>query len=152
MQKLFRLIFAALVPLVLVGCSSNIYGPERKLGRGINNLFEFPRGGELRRSMEQTAMFSGPDVGYAAGFIHGFNRSVARTLAGAYEIATFPIPNGPGDDYSPVYGPENPVYPANYKPGVAADVIFSPDSYLGFGGGDVAPFIPGSRFRVFDNF
>jgi hypothetical protein len=29
--------------------------------------------------------------------------------------------------------------------------VFDTDTYMGFSGGDVAPFIPGSRFRVFDN-
>ena len=29
--------------------------------------------------------------------------------------------------------------------------MFDTDTYTGFSGGDVAPFIPGSRFRVFDN-
>ena len=32
--------------VVLAGCA----GPERKLGRGINNMLEFTRGGEIRRS------------------------------------------------------------------------------------------------------
>jgi hypothetical protein len=28
--------------------------------------------------------------------------------------------------------------------------MFATDTNLGFSGGDVAPFIPGSRFRIFD--
>ncbi len=138
--------------LVLVGCTGpGMHGPERKFGRGINNMTELVRGGEMRRSLEQTALFRGPDVAYTTGFVHGLNRSLARTFVGVYEVVTFPIPNGPGKDYSPIITPENPVYPASYKPGLIADQTFATDANLGFSGGDVAPFIPGSRFRVFDN-
>jgi len=45
----------------------------------------------------------------------------------------------------------NPVYPDSYKPHLLADPTFGPDNSLGFSGGDVAPIIPGSRFRIFDN-
>lgn len=135
-------IFLAGLALVVSGCA----GPEYKLGRGINNLTEFSRGGEIRRSMEQTALFRGSDVAYTTGFIHGFNRSVARTFVGVYEIVTAPIP-----PYDPVIFPVNPVYPQNYKPNLLADSIFSTDTYLGFSGGDIAPWSPGSRFYIFDN-
>ena len=138
----------AAVTLLSFGCAS---GPERKLGRGINNVTELARGGEIRRSLEQTAIFGSPDVAYTTGFIRGMNRSLARTFVGVYEIITFPIPTHKGGDFSPVYLPENPIYPASYKPNLIADQIYSPDTSLGFGGGDVAPFIPGSRFRIFDN-
>ena len=140
MRKTF---FAALaLALVAAGCA----GPEQKMGRGLNNISELVRGGEIRRSMEQTAIFQGPDVGYTAGFLHGLNRSIGRTFTGIYEVATFPIP-----PYEPVFFPANPVYPENYKPNIIADSIFSTDTSLGFGGGDVLPFVPGSRFHIFDN-
>ena len=29
--------------------------------------------------------------------------------------------------------------------------MFDTDTYTGFSGGDIAPFLPGSRFKVFDN-
>lgn len=132
----------ASISLVVAGCA----GPEAKLGRGINNVTEFPRGGEIRRSMEQAALFRGPDVAYTTGFIHGFNRSLARTGVGVYEIVTSPFP-----PYDPVIFPVNPVYPDNYKPNTLSDSIFSVDTNLGFSGGDVAPFVPGSRFHIFDN-
>ena len=45
----------------------------------------------------------------------------------------------------------DPVFPESYKPGLISDALFDTDTYTGFSGGDVAPFIPGSRFRVFDN-
>jgi putative exosortase-associated protein (TIGR04073 family) len=132
----------SLIALLATGCQ----GPERKLGRGMLNATEFARMGEIRRSMEQTALWEkNPDAAYTIGFIHGINRSVARTAVGLYEIVTFPIPS-----YDPVFLPEYPVYPDSYRPHLIEDPSFGPDSNLGFAGGDVAPMVPGSRFRIFD--
>lgn len=134
-----------LVGLMACGCS----GPEKKLGRGINNLTEFVRMGEIRRSVEQTALWYGPETAYTTGFIRGFNRSLARTFIGAYEVVTFPFPS-----YDPLFTNKfspNPVYPDSYKPNLIEDQTFAPDTSLGYAGGDVVPFIPGSRFRIFDN-
>jgi putative exosortase-associated protein (TIGR04073 family) len=143
MRTSFSLLASVATIAVLgVGCA----GPEQKLGRGINNITEFARGGEIRRSMEQTALFNGPDVAYTTGFLHGFNRSLTRTAVGAYEIITAPFP-----PYEPVFFPVNPVYPESFKPRILADQAFTTDANLGFGGGDVAPMIPGSRFSIFEN-
>jgi putative exosortase-associated protein (TIGR04073 family) len=154
-----------LAALVMCGCA----GPEKKLGRGLLNATEFARLGEIRRSMEQTYLWENTDSAYTTGFIRGLNRSVARTAVGIYEIATFPIPS-----YDPVltstnrvypdpnvrnrtwpFGgmvlTEHPTYPDSYRPGIIVDSTFMTDTYLGFSGGDWAPFVPGSRFRVFDN-
>ena len=136
------LTFAFALALIGTGCA----GPEYKLGRGIMNATEFSRLGEIRRSMEQTALFRSPEIAYTTGFIHGFNRSLMRTGVGLYEIITAPFP-----PYEPVMYPVDPVYPANHRPNLLADPTFSPDAALGFGGGDVAPMIPGSRFRIFEN-
>ena len=135
-------LWAAGLMVLAVGCA----GPEQKLGRGINNMTEFARMGDLRRSMEQTAVWRSPESAYATGFIQGMNQSFKRTLIGAYEVLTFPIPS-----YEPVSAKmAQPLFPDNYKPGLMADPLFGPDSSVGFRGGDVAPFIPGSRFRIFD--
>ncbi|MGV3774168.1 MAG: exosortase system-associated protein, TIGR04073 family [Verrucomicrobiales bacterium] len=142
MRKNFLFVAAAAMSaLFATGCA----GPEEKLGRGINNMTEFARLGEIRRSMEQTAIWDGADQAYTTGFIRGFNRSLARTAVGVYEVVTFPIPS-----YDPVFLPSDPVYPDSYRPKLLADPTFSPDSSLGFSGGDVAPMIPGSRFSIFD--
>lgn len=125
--------------------SSGCAGPEQKLGRGLLNVTEFARMGEIRRSMEQTSLWGEPQTTFTTGFIHGFNRSVARTAVGLYEVVTFPIPK-----YDPIYSPEYPVYPDSYKPKLIEDPMFGPDGALGFSGGDVAPMIMGSRFRIFD--
>lgn len=127
--------------LFATGCA----GPENKFGRGVNNLTEFARMGEIRRSVEQTAIWEGTDKAYTTGFMRGMNRSLARTAVGAYEVVTFPFP-----PYDPVFLPSEPVYPDSYVPNLIADPTFGPDAALGFSGGDVTPFVPGSRFRIFD--
>ena len=143
MRTSFSLLASVVTVAVLgVGCA----GPEQKLGRGINNITVFARGGEIRRSMEQTALFNSPEVAYTTGFLHGLNRSIARTAVGAYEVVTAPFP-----PYDPVIFPVNPVYPTSYRPKILADQMFTTDANLGFGGGDVVPFVPGSRFSIFDN-
>jgi putative exosortase-associated protein (TIGR04073 family) len=142
---LMRKAFLALGVAAVIMTTSGCVGPEQKFARGMSNLTEFTRMGEIRRSMEQTYLFDSADQAYTKGFIHGFNRSVARTFVGLYEVVTFPFPG-----YDPLYYPEHPVYPSNYKPKILADPTFLPDASLGFGGGDVAPFFPGSRFRIFE--
>ena len=126
------------------GCAS----AEKKLGRGMSNMAEFARLGEIRRSVEQTALFDQPGAHYSLGFIRGFTKSVARTGVGVYEVVTFPFP-----PYEPVftdYLSPNPVYPDNYHPDLIDGSLFATDVNMGFSGGDVAPYIPGSRFKIFD--
>ena len=135
----------SLAALLTSGCA----GPEQKLGRGMNNLYEIVRMGEMRRSIEQTAVLDSPGAGYTVGTVRGFDRSLARTGLGAFEIATFPLP-----PYGPMftrYLAPQPAFPESYKPGLISDSLFDTDTYTGFSGGDVAPFIPGSRFKIFDN-
>jgi len=146
--------------LISTGCG----GMERKLGRGINNTTSLIRGGELQRTVEQTALFEGADVAYTTGIIRGFNRSLASTAIGISEVITAPFPT---PTYDPYFFPErwfwdpytrikmesfseNPSYPDAYKPRLVADQTFATDSVVGFSGGDVIPFIIGSRFRIFD--
>ena len=141
-RKLFSFpAMAALLTLFTAGCA----GPERKLGRGLLNVTELTRMGELRRSMEQTAIWDNTEMTYTTGFIHGVNRTMARTAVGAYEVLTFPFKS-----YEPVFLPEYPIYPDSYRPKLIADPTFGPDQALGFSGGDIIPFVPGSRFRIFD--
>jgi putative exosortase-associated protein (TIGR04073 family) len=131
----------AAAAVVLTGCA----GPERKFSRGLGNVTEFARLGEFRRSIEQTALWDGTEQAYTLGVMRGINRSLVRTGVGLYEIVTFPIP-----DYDPVFLPEHPVYPDANRPNFISDPSWGPDSHLGFSGGDIAPGIPGSRFRIFD--
>ncbi|MCZ7637564.1 MAG: exosortase system-associated protein, TIGR04073 family [Verrucomicrobia bacterium] len=149
-STLFSALILAVGASLVVGCK----GPSKKLGRGVTNATEFARLGELRRSVEQEALWGGPEAAYSTGVIKGINRSVLRTLVGVGEVLTFPIPS-----YDPWLKPGNPLmpdatvgptYPDSYKPGLVADGVFETDSNLGFSGGDVAPLVPGSRFRIFD--
>jgi len=145
MQKIILLLSIALVAVGITGCT----GPEQKLGRGISNTCEILRWGEMRRSVEQASVFDLDHAGYATGVIHGFDQTVARTGLGLVEVATFPLPpyQISGVQTLPAY----PQYPDSYKPGRVSDSTFDTDTYSGFTGGDVAPFIPGSRFKIFDN-
>jgi putative exosortase-associated protein (TIGR04073 family) len=163
MRIAFSLLALALVAL-FTGCA----GPENKFGRGINNLTEIVRGGEMQRAMEQTAVWDGADQSHGTGFARGFTRTMARTGIGIYEVVTFPFP-----PYGPVATSKNrlypdpsiktrkypwgglelsehPVYPDAYKPGFRSGSPFDTDKSLGFSGGEVAPWIPGSKFTTLD--
>lgn len=145
---------AVLVAVFASGCASDkfqshVYNTEEKFGRGMRNTYEIVRMGDMRRSVEQTSVFDGPDLGYTTGFVRGLNKSLTRTGVGVYEVVTAPIP-----PYHPVLtryiSPES-TYPESYRPGRISSGLFDTDTFMGFSGGDVAPFLPGSRFRVFDN-
>ena len=72
MRKLISSTVAILaIAVFATGCA----GPEEKLGRGISNVTELARMGEIRRSMEQTALWEGADKAYTTGVIRGFNKS-----------------------------------------------------------------------------
>ena len=71
------------------------------------------------------------------------------------QVVTFPIPNH--KDYD-TYGPidtahlkPHTIYPDSYTPGLPSSGLLDTDTHTGFSGGDVAPWIPGNRFTVFDN-
>lgn len=152
MRNSFSLLaIATVLALFSSGCASpdQGFGFEQKFGRGMRNVTEFVRGGDIRRSMEQTALFDGPEMAYTTGFIRGFNKTLVRTGVGVYEMVTAPFP--PYDPVFTDYMSVNPVFPDSYRPHLLADPTFGPDVSLGFAGGDVAPFFPGSRFRIFDN-
>jgi putative exosortase-associated protein (TIGR04073 family) len=138
-----------LAVLVVAGfLSSGCQNVERKFGRGMNNTFEIVRGGEFRRSIEQTALFESADSAYGYGFVHGVNRTLARTGIGIYEIVTAPFP-----PYGPVFTDHfapGPVRPDNFNPSFVAGTMSATDTYIGFSGGSVAPYVPANRFQIFD--
>ena len=129
---------------LFTGCAN----AEKKFSRGLNNTWEIVRAGELRRSIEQTALNDGSDAGFSSGFIRGLNRTLARTGIGIYEMVSAPFP--PYDPVATNYLTPHPVYPDNSVPNLMEDSLFATDANIGFAGGDVAPMIPGSRFRIFD--
>ena len=135
---------ATLLALVAaVALTTGCAGPEKKLGRGLLNVTEIARLGEIRRSMEQTHLWENTDAAYTTGLIRGIHRTLARTAIGVYEIITFPIPSYEpiGVAKDPIYPDQNvrnrtypfggmalseyPTYPDSYKPGVISDSIFS---------------------------
>jgi putative exosortase-associated protein (TIGR04073 family) len=140
--------FLAAVALAAV-FTSGCAGPEQKLGLGMSNTFEIARLGEMRRTIEQTAIFNSPGQAYTTGVIRGLDRSIGRTAMGVFQVVTFPIP-----PYHPLMTrtfSSEPIFPESYKPGLVSDSIFDTDTYMGYSGGDVAPWLIGSRFKVFDN-
>ena len=145
MRKTLPLLVVLGIAAIFASGCANV---ENKFGRGMANSYDIVRGGEFRRSVEQTALFEGPDTAYTTGFIHGLDRTLARTGIGVYEMVTAPFP-----PYHPVFTDKfapGPVYPDNYTPGLIADSMFSTDTEVGYSGGDVAPFLPGVRFSIFD--
>jgi putative exosortase-associated protein (TIGR04073 family) len=148
-EKHMRKTIPLLAVLAVAGAlASGCANTERKFGRGMSNTLEITRLGEMRRTMEQTALSDGPEAAYTTGFIRGLNRTLARTGIGIYEVVTAPFPS-----YDPIftdYLSPGPVYPDSYKPDLVEDSAFATDTNLGYSGGDIAPFVPGSRFSVFD--
>ena len=145
MRNTFTLLASlAMAGALLTGCANT----EKKLGRGMSNMTELVRLGEMRRSIEQTALFDQPGGHYATGFLRGLNRTLARTGVCLYEVVTAPFP--PYDPIFTDYLSPNPVYPDNYRPGILDDAMFATDANMGFSGGDIFPYIPGSRFKIFE--
>jgi putative exosortase-associated protein (TIGR04073 family) len=141
------LALAALAALFTAGCA----GPEQRLGSGVSNLTEFVRMGEMQRGIEQSTLFD-PQAGFATGAIHGFDQSVYRTVAGAYQIVTFPAGNYlTQTSFEQKYMPKGTPYPDSYHPGLPNQSTFQTDTYIGFSGGNIAPFVPGNRFSIFEN-
>ncbi len=164
-----RLLPVLIVPLLAAGCA----GPEKKLGRGIANVTEFARGGEISRSVEQTTLWEGTTKGMTTGIIRGFDRSVARTFLGAAEIATFfaPWPKNGEWTYDPVFTPDGPIYPDysvatytepwgglrlpeepgtpdSYRTTTPATVALETEDEMGISGGSIFPFFPFGRFKI----
>ncbi len=132
----------AIVAIVTPGCS----GPEEKLGRGMRNTAEVVRLGELRTSVEQAGVWDGPMAAPTTGLVQGFDKSIARTGLGVYEVITFPIP-----PYHPIwtkYLSPMPSQPDNYVSSLPSGPLYSTDHYIGFTGGSAFGWVPGSQFNV----
>lgn len=78
-------------------------GPIRKLGRGVTNITTgwLELGAQVFRTTEMDGSLAGATIGLGRGIVWG----VGRTLVGAIELVTFPIPN-PITGYGPVIKPE----------------------------------------------
>lgn len=77
-----------------------------KFGRGLANagLGWFEIINEIGNESDR----HGPFIGFPSGLIRGSAFALVRTLAGVYEIVTFPLPNGSKKGYGPLVLPENP--------------------------------------------
>jgi putative exosortase-associated protein (TIGR04073 family) len=147
MRKFLILLAASAVcSLLLTGCA----GPEQKLGRGIRNTAEIVRWSSMQRSIEQTTLWEGTDVGITTGVVKGFNETIARTGMGLVDIVTFPIPYPSYQAWGTNVVPASVQYPDSYKPGMRQNQATSTDISLGFAGGTILPWLPGNRFRIFD--
>ena len=78
-------------------------GPFRKLGRGAANIVT----GWMEIFYEPMKMteHSGSIAGMTVGVAQGLFLGVGRTLAGAFEVISFPAPN-PHGGYGPLIEPE----------------------------------------------
>ncbi|MBI4343072.1 MAG: exosortase system-associated protein, TIGR04073 family [Candidatus Omnitrophica bacterium] len=73
-----------------------------KLGRGAVNLAT--GWVEIPKRIQETSVESGTAAGWTWGLLRGLGYGFIRTVAGAYEIVTFPFPAPP--HYEPVIQPE----------------------------------------------
>src|SRR2546430_11233628 len=89
MRNTLPFLAAAVIAGALATGCANV---EKKFGRGMSNTFEIVRMGDFRRTLEQTALFEGPDYAQSTGFVKGLNKSLARTGIGIYEVITAPFP------------------------------------------------------------
>lgn len=140
LNSLFAFAAVGLLPL-LTGCNSM----EQKLGRGLANVYEPLRMGELRRSVEQNSISDSPSGGPGYGIVHGIARTFQRTAVGAFEVVTFPIPT------EPIIHPVAPVYPDSQPRQQMGNLGVGSDQYLGFQDAAVTPFLPGVEFNPLQN-
>jgi putative exosortase-associated protein (TIGR04073 family) len=99
-----RLLLACVVCLTALHFTASAQNPGQKLGRGFANVtLGFV---EIPATAAETARNEGPAMGATVGFLKGIGYSVVRTLAGAYELVTFPFPVPA--NYAPIMHPEYP--------------------------------------------
>ena len=69
---------------------SNDYGPTRKLGRGLSNLFLAPA--EITVTVATINNQEGNSAAAGYGVVRALGRSATRHIAGFLEIVTWPFP------------------------------------------------------------
>lgn len=90
---------------------ANDYGPTRKLGRGLSNLFLAPA--EITVSVATVNTHEGNSAAAGYGVVRGVWRSAARHGAGLLEILTWPFPAW-HDSYYPMLPSDIPYIHAGY--------------------------------------
>ena len=91
---------------------ANDYGPTRKLGRGLSNLFFAPA--EVFVTVTTINTYDGNAAAAGCGVVRGVGRSAARHVAGFLEILTFPFPAW-RESYYPMLPPDIPYIHAGYS-------------------------------------
>ena len=93
-----------LLVLMIINMASMSYAQEmtRKLGRGVGNILTGWI--ELPKNVYDTSVDSNVLAGVTLGLVKGVGMTVMRTVVGAYETVTFPIPFP--EDYRPIVEPE----------------------------------------------
>src|SRR6201996_6106144 len=89
----------------------NDYGPTRKLGRGVSNLFFAPA--EIFVSTTKVNTTEGNSTAAGYGVVRGFGRSATRHVVGLIEILTFPFPTW-HESYYPMLPSDIPYIHAGY--------------------------------------
>ena len=90
---------------------ANDYGPTRKLGRGLSNLFLGGTEGFVTIATTNTKEGNSAAAGY--GVVNGLERGLHRHVAGLLEILTFPFPCW-HESYAPLLPPDIPYIHAGY--------------------------------------
>jgi putative exosortase-associated protein (TIGR04073 family) len=105
-------VFASTVLADIQDPPGNDYGPTRKLGRGLSNLF---LGGpaEVFVTVTTTNTREGNSAAAGYGVVNGVQRGVTRRVAGLLEVLTFPFPCW-HESYTPLLPPDIPYIHAGY--------------------------------------
>src|SRR5438876_380689 len=90
---------------------SNDYGPTRKLGRGIANLFLAPA--EITVTVATINKQEGNSTAASYGVVRGAGRTAVRHIAGFLEVVSFPFPMWHGT-YCPILPSDIPYIHAGY--------------------------------------
>jgi putative exosortase-associated protein (TIGR04073 family) len=91
---------------------SNDYGPTRKLGRGLSNLFLAPA--EITTTVATINKNEGNSAAAGYGVVRALGRSVTRHFAGFIEVVTWPFPTW-RDSYYPILPSDIPYIHAGYS-------------------------------------
>ena len=91
---------------------SNDYGPTRKLGRGLSNLFLAPA--EIPATYAKINNDEGNNAAAGYGVVRGVGRAAARHIAGFLELVTWPFPAW-RESYYPLLPSDIPYIHAGYS-------------------------------------
>ena len=109
MRKAINLIILFVIIISLVCIQSPCFAQNmlRKFSRGVANIATGPF--EILKSIQESFYEDGPIAAGSYGVVDGVYKCLLRTIVGAYEVITFPIP-----------------FPAHYEHIVEPEFLFSP--------------------------